>query len=239
MDINRLLDIAIVHFESKSYVHSLWLEGSLAENEGDDYSDIDLWVDVDDDYAQQAIVEFRNMLAQHGNLDVDYEIEIEHSKLRHVTFHLDTMPEFARIELNVQNHSRELPFREGVDVIKVLLDKDNTVKYQQPEAIDIDKSIKQQLAKIDFGDLWVRREINRGKYLEALDAFNHWIIEPLIVIARLKYKPYKTEYGLKHLSKDLPSELVCEIEELYKNSNVADISTNLNRSLRLKDRLYK
>lgn len=36
------------------YIYALWLEGSFAMGQADEYSDIDYWMDVDDEYVKDV-----------------------------------------------------------------------------------------------------------------------------------------------------------------------------------------
>lgn len=37
------------------YIHAMWLEGADAVGQTDEYSDLDIYIDIEDVYEQQAI----------------------------------------------------------------------------------------------------------------------------------------------------------------------------------------
>jgi predicted nucleotidyltransferase len=42
--------------EPHPHVHALWLEGADARNKVDEYSDIDLWLDVEDGHEESVLL---------------------------------------------------------------------------------------------------------------------------------------------------------------------------------------
>jgi predicted nucleotidyltransferase len=223
MTIENILEKLYAAFKQAPYVHAVWLEGSRVEGLADEYSDYDVWVDVDDEAEQTVIDLAETTLKTFSNLDVKFELPKSHPHLRHVTYHVEGTGKFEVIEVNTQKHSRNYQFVKGVDKIQVIFDKDETIKYCEP--------------KVDSGIVWVERELMRKNYLEAYAAYEFWLLKPLVELARIKYAPSKQEYDLKHIARDLPQELVGAFTELYQNQSSGDIEKHITTARHLRDAL--
>ncbi|HXY18295.1 MAG TPA: aminoglycoside 6-adenylyltransferase [Candidatus Nitrosopolaris sp.] len=212
-------------------VHAAWLEGSRGEGTNDEFSDMDIWVDVDDGREEEVYEHIESFLRKIGELDVDYAANIAHPLLRHRTYHIAGTNPFERLEINMQSHSRNFRFTEGVHNIKVLFDKDSTIKMERLNKEALEKELASRkrflLEKIEFGELWVEKEIRRRKFLEALGMYNHFFAESIVELCRIKYSPYKISHGLKHIYTDLPQDIVRKIESIHQITSIEDIKEKI------------
>jgi len=114
------------------HIHAMWLEGSWVTGANTDESDIDVWLDVDDGCFDVAIAEFRAALETVGDIDSETArgVYCNHPRLRKHVFHLSGFPPAQRIELDLQEHSRNFEFIPGEHVIEVLFDKDSTIRWR-------------------------------------------------------------------------------------------------------------
>lgn len=114
------------------YVHAMWLEGSWATGKNNDESDIDVWLDVDDGTFNSSISYFRNALQSVDAIDWEKSkgVYSDNPKLQKHTFHLAGFPEPQCIELDLQEHSRGFIFDRNEHVIKVMFDKDKTIRWK-------------------------------------------------------------------------------------------------------------
>lgn len=114
------------------HVHAMWLEGSWATGANTEDSDIDVWLDVDDGYFDTTVMNFRAALASVGAIDWEIArgVYSESPRLQKHIFHLAGYPRLQRIELDLQEHSRDWIFRRSEHVIKPLFDKDGTIRWR-------------------------------------------------------------------------------------------------------------
>jgi predicted nucleotidyltransferase len=87
------------------YIYAFWLEGADANGLADEYSDIDIWVDFEDEYEEQAyeVVE----IALTGLAEIDYKYVKGHgSKISSRCYHLAGTSEYLMLDFNWQFHSR-------------------------------------------------------------------------------------------------------------------------------------
>ncbi|MFK7603671.1 hypothetical protein ACI3L1_15815, partial [Deinococcus sp. SM5_A1] len=61
----RQLLIERLHRQLKAvpYIHAVWLEGADAEGRADEYSDLDLWLDVDSGQQEKVFAVVREVVA--------------------------------------------------------------------------------------------------------------------------------------------------------------------------------
>ncbi len=115
--------------EQAPVINALWLEGSWATGKNNNESDIDVWMDVEDGKFAESIRIFRTALQGVGKIDWEDSrgVYSENPKLQKHTFHLEGFPLKQRIELDLQEHSRKFVFKKQEHVIKVIIDKNSSI----------------------------------------------------------------------------------------------------------------
>lgn len=113
------------------HIHAMWLEGSWATGKNHDESDIDVWLDVDDGTFEESISVFREALLTTNTIDWEKAkgVYLQDPKLQKHTFHLKGFPLPQRIELDLQEHSRNYVFNRDEHTIEIMFDKDETIRW--------------------------------------------------------------------------------------------------------------
>jgi hypothetical protein len=214
------------------FVYALWLEGADATGRVDAYSDIDLWLDVEDGQCDTVLAELRRILSALAPLDYDHESPHPHPQIRQVCLHLQGTSEFLALDVCLQDHSRPPSFLEGTADEEVLVFFDRTgVTTPQPvasEAFHRELAEREADLRARFPLLCTRtrRPMVRGDYLEAFGYYGQ-VLSALVELLRIRHQPTKHDFGLKHVSHDLPREVVAELERLYAVGSVAEIAARL------------
>jgi len=60
-----------------------------------------------------------------------------------------------------------------------------------------------------------------------------FVLEKVVEALRLLYCPKKSKHYLKHISRDLPEDVVKEVEDLFKVSSVEDIKEKNKKAIKL------
>lgn len=210
-------------------VHAFWLEGADALEAVDEFSDIDMWFDIEDGSEDLFVVKLKKTLESISHIDFMYEKRHEHPKIRQFFIHLQETSVFLIIDLCIQSHSRKIKFiKENKDEkVKVIFDKTEVIQYTCNDIDKFDESItirKKEIEKtFEFFAIWIQKEINRNNYLEALNYYNEYILNPLVEYLRILYEPTKKDYELKHIKRDLPIDVVKKLECYYKISSIDEI----------------
>jgi len=217
--------------KNNSFVFAFWLEGADAHNRVDEYSDMDVWLDVQNGHEGMVIEQIQSILSKIAPLDFEHEIKHPHPKIRQKFFHLKDTSEFLIIDVCVQSHSREFWYtKEHADEkIKIIFEKEKVIKFRNLNKIEFQNFQKKRVAELkktySFFQAWVKKGVNRGNFLEALDYYHSFILEPLVELLRIRYEPTKREFGLKHIEHDLPKDILQKLEDLYKVNSTFEIST--------------
>lgn len=216
--------------EQHEAVHAMWLGGSVAEGYDDELSDIDLYLDIDDGKDEAVFETVEKYFNSKGELDIKFTEGVT-PPYSHCVYHLKGMNPYHFIEVTLHSHSNEIGLFDSMRKIKVLFDKDGTTNFKPFDKASYDKMLQERkqflIEKIEFGEQSVTKEITRRQFLEALHNYQFWLVEPIIELARIKYAPLKVTYGLKHGTRDLPEDVVKQIESLYIIKSLDDLDNKI------------
>jgi predicted nucleotidyltransferase len=236
----KIVDELRQTLEQSPSTHAMWIAGSVAEGYADEFSDVDLWLDIDDGQDKATFNAIETFLRSKGGLDVNYT-ESMSSPFTHKVYHLVHMDPYHFIEVTLHSHSHNYEFIEGVRKVKVLFDKDGTTTFKPLDTASHTQMLqdrKQFLTeKMELGELSVKKEIARGQFMDALHNYQFWLVEPVIELARIKHAPLKISYGLKHGSRDLPKDIVAAIESLYTIASLEDLRSKIKEVKALANKL--
>lgn len=212
------------------YVHAFYEGGAAAFNRIDEWSDIDLYVVVDDEKVDATF------LAAEKALEFLSPIE---SKLRtpqlpwpgvfQTFYKLETASEFLLIDLAVLKLSAPEKFLEPHIHGKVVFyfDKNRTLK---PTPFNEKAFLKKLCLRLEmlrlkftmFNSL-VQKEINRGNYLEAIEWYHIFTLTALVEALRMKHSPVHHDFRMRYVHYELPPETIRKLENLYFVSNTKDL----------------
>ncbi len=216
--------------EQDTSVRAMWIAGSVAEGYADEFSDIDLWVDIDDGQDKAVLTLIEKFISSENELDVNFGEGIS-PPYTHQVYHLKHMNPYHFIEITLHSHSNEIGLFDSLRKIKVLFDKDGATSFKPFDKASYEKMLQERkkflIEKIEIGELSVTKEITRGQFMDALHNYQFWLVEPLIELARIKYAPLKITYGLKHGSRDLPKDVATEIESLYLFTSLENLKNKI------------
>ncbi|HAZ28220.1 MAG TPA: hypothetical protein DCY48_00360 [Candidatus Magasanikbacteria bacterium] len=235
-DRNQIINKLEDELKNNSFVFAFWLEGADAHGTVDEYSDIDVWLDVQDGHEGMVIEQVRSVLSQIAQLDFEHEVEHPHPKIRQMFFHLTGTSGFLIIDVCVQSHSREFWYTKGYadEKVKILFDKENVIQFRDLNKTEFqslqNKKVEELKKTFVFFQAWVMKGVNRGHFLEALSSYHSFILEPLVELLRIQHQPTKREFGLKHVERDIPKDVLLILEDLYKVNSTEEISTKAQKA---------
>lgn len=213
----RIVETLRSRLESRDDVHAFWVEGSVAQGYSDEYSDIDLWLSVDDDKIFTIFPVVEEALEDIGKINFRYTVKKE-GKLGQNLYHLAGTSEFHSIDVNTQGLSRTVPLVNGIDFADIVFDKADVVRFvgREEYAPDSLEKSREKLHKFYwYMEKCVRKNILRGRPLEAL-YYYQIILRYGTKFLHLKYDVReKREYDLKHIYRDIPKEETKKLESLY------------------------
>lgn len=217
--------------KNNPFVFAFWLEGADAHNRVDEFSDMDVWLDVQDGHEGMVFEQVQSILSKIAQLDFEHEVKHPHPKIRQKFFHLKDTSEFLIIDVCIQSHSREFWYtKEFTDEkVKIIFEKGKVIEFRNLDKTEFQSNQKKRVDELKktflFFQAWVKKGVNRGNFLEALEYYHSFILEPLVELLRIRYEPTKSGFGLKHIERDLPKSVLQGIEDLYKVNSISEIST--------------
>lgn len=225
--------------ECLPYVYAFWLEGSFAAGTTDAYSDADYWIDVEDDKVEDALRHVEQALQRVGTIDQRSESGNNHPKLGQIVYHLAEHDRFFVLDFNWQLHSRdrnEYAYICGdtVEAAKVIFDKDDVVHFRDVSESELAAKREKWLGRCDylFGErARVEKYILRGEFPEACAHYYEYVIEPLVILLRLRYTPLYPDYGLCHISRHLPKQDAERLSALMRVSSLEEIAAHMQEAL--------
>jgi len=225
------------------FIYAFWLEGADAIGTADEYSDIDLWIDFEDEYEKQAYDAVETALSELAKIDYKYVMLHGHPKIRQRIYHLAGTSKYLMIDCCWQLHSREkYAFHENdkIETAKVIFDKENIVRYKPLDLSDYSGQNKLRYEEAKYRRTQHARAekyVRRGQYLEAYAFYNRYVLEPLIDLLRLIYTPAYADYYLIHISQHIPSDERKRLEYFAKIASIDDIDEKIPQAAKWFDEL--
>lgn len=215
------------------YVYALWVEGSYAMGYADAYSDIDYWIDVADECLKEALEHVETALKSLGELDERDETGNEHTKLGQIVYHIKGSNPYLVLDFNWQLHSRDRQEYHYIkdDVVEgalVIFDKDNVICFEEANEQEISRNKLECKKECDYRysqHLRVDKYIRRNTFPESYAYYNKYVIEPLVMLLRLKFTPLYPFNYLLHISMHMPDDIVNRLEKLIQVSSLNEMAS--------------
>lgn len=222
-------------FIDHSDVNAYWLEGADGTGKVDEFSDVDIVLDVKDGKEDEIFKTIDELFKGYGELDLNYEQEIDHPKLRQKFYHFKNSSEYLIIDFCVQSHSRDkkestFSYDDLLEVPKVIFDKKSIVNYEVFDDSETKVGMRMRIEELKSRYTQhsrVVKFIERDQYLEAIMYYGKYVAEPIVELMRMKYTPKYHYLHLIHITDHVPSEEKEILEKLYQNANLEDLRKNV------------
>jgi predicted nucleotidyltransferase len=204
------------------YVYAMWQCGSAAFKRVDQWSDIDLIVDVEDDKVRDifAIVDKAIQTLAPIENSIESPQSLSPGAYQKV-YKLEGTSKFMVIEICAVKHSSSEKFlqREIHGEIFVHFDKKDVTNVKPMDKEQFHKTLKVRLENIEklfnMYQILVEKELNRKNDIEALAFYQNFTLSPLVEVLRMKHSPYRYNFRTRYVYYDLPKEIVKKLEALY------------------------
>jgi hypothetical protein len=221
--------------EPLPYFYAFWLEGADATHTVDRYSDLDFWVDVEDDFEQHSYIAIEKILSEIARIDYKYIEPQGHPKLRQRVYHLAGTGEYLLIDFNWQLHSRAKDEYfyikdSSVENALVLFDKVNIIRFLEDNPLKYKAWNDARLGESKYRytqHARVTKYILRKQYLESYTYYNRYVLEPLINVLRILYTPAYASLHLLHISRHLPETELNMLEYFAKIPTLEDMARKI------------
>ncbi len=244
---DMIIDVIKDKFISMNEVHAYWLEGADGLNAVDGYSDIDIWLDVEDGFEDMIFKIAEEELSKLGKLDFNFKVDHRHPKIHQKYYHIEGTSEYHIIDFCIQSHSRdstEVKFVEGdiLEFPKVIFDKSGVIAISKnDEQIDVGiiKNTINEIRSKYKQHSRVIKYVERNNYPEAFIYYLKYVADPLVELVRIKHTPKYQDLHLIHISNHIPQEDIKWLEYYYQISSVNDIRVKTLEAKEVCDKLIK
>ena len=220
---------------------ALWEAGSTAFSRADDHSDLDLGLLARADRNAEVWSVVDRVFDGLGGLvlrwhepaplfpGLDKRIYRPREAARWLQADIGIFPETAR-ELHVQ------PERHGR--VTVLFDHAGRLAAPPPRDAAahrqrLGEALHQNLMKWQAYHGWFRKELARGRSVDAFMMHLHLTVMPLLVVLNLRHRPHRWDYGFRYLKEELPAEAVRTVERLCYVAGPAELEERFAEAERL------
>ncbi|MDB5097036.1 MAG: polymerase beta domain protein region [Cyanobacteria bacterium RYN_339] len=212
--------------EPRADVLAAWLGGSAASGRTDEHSDVDLVAIAANDAVEAVLAAIEGALpialrlalpmpTWHGHAQRLYRVA---GKLLDVVIMREDAP----------NRFLE-PERHGTPV--VLFDKPGLVRPAPLDPVAWHAKLRERVAYLvpsfDLLQELPRKAALRGLPMDAMGSYQTYTIRPLVELCRIKHCPWKYDFGLRYLERDLPADLHARLIALCYVADPADILAKL------------
>jgi len=233
--------------EPLPYFYALWLKGADAAGTADEWSDLDFYIDFQDEFEDEAYAAVENALAELSKIDYKYVMRHPHPKLRQRVYHLAETSKFLMIDFCFQLYSRPVDdyvYLEGetIEAAQIIFDKANIIRHKPKNPSDFAGRNKFLLAEAKYyraQHLRAEKYVLRGQYLEAYSYYNRYVLEPFVDLLRLIYTPAFADYGLIHISQHIPAAKREKLEYFARISSLEEISEKMPQVAQWFDELWE
>jgi len=205
-----------------NYVHAFWEGGAAAFDRIDEWSDIDLYLVVDDEKVEEIFPIFENALSSLSPIKQKYIVQHRpESGIFQAFYKLEDASEYLIIDLAVFKLSSPEKFLEpeihGNAVF--YFNKTNKIKLPSLDKNAFAKKLKKRLerlkANFDMFNNFVQKEINRGNYLEAIDLYRVITLASITEALRIKHNPVHHDFRMRYIHYELPSEAIKKLKHFF------------------------
>jgi len=213
-----------------NYAHAFYEGGAVAFNRTDEWSDIDLYIIVDDTRVKETFLAVEKALKSLSPIRRKLEVpQLPYPGAFQAFYKLDNASEYLIIDLVILQLNSPEKFLEPKIHGNVIFYFNKNGKITS-NPLDIDAFVKKLHARLerlkarfDMFNNFVQKELNRGNYLEAIDLYRALTLATLVEILRIKQNPLHYDFGMRYVHYELPKEAIKKLESLYFAKDAKDL----------------
>jgi hypothetical protein len=226
----QILESMAQALQPLDYTCAMWEGGAASFDRVDEWSDIDLQIDVEDDHVSDTLEVVERTLLSLSPIDMKYELPQPAWHGHAQTFYrLQNASPFLLIDLVVMRHSSANKFLEpeihGEPV--VLFDKTGVTSGPHLDLQAHAGRMQERLAVLrtlfDLFQVFTLKELNRGNDVEALGFYQAYTLRPLVEALRIQNDPARHNFHTRYIQYDLPPEIAGRLKTLFFVKDAHDL----------------
>ncbi len=221
------------------YVHAFWEGGAAAFGRIDEWSDLDLYLIVDDARADDTFVAVEKALKSMSPIKHKYALSHPpQSGLSQAFYRLEHASKYLLIDLAVLGLSSPDKFLEPEihGNVAFYFNKFDRVKASPVDREALISKLHKRLERLQkrfvMFNSFVQKEINRGNHLEAIDLYHNLILATLVEALRIRHSPFHHDFKMRYIHYELPSEAISKLKHLYFVKDERDLEAKYHEAVR-------
>src|SRR5881628_1268604 len=221
------------------YVHAFWEAGAAALNSVDEWSDIDLYIVVDDAEAVSETFQIvEKALTDLSAICLKHEVSWSPtSEIYQKFYRLAGTSEFLLVDLAVMALSAPDKFlsREIHGKAVFLFNKGDTVRIPPLDTeafvLGLLERRRRLVERMELFGPFIPKEIHRGNWLEALEFYRDIVLQSLIEALRMRHGPLHFDFRIRYVYRELPLEILRRLEHLAFVKDPDDLAAKYPQAL--------
>lgn len=200
----------------------MWEGGAASFQRVDQWSDIDLQIDVAADRVADTFVVIEQALTKLSPIDLEYALPQPTWHGHAQTFYrLKHASPYLLLDVCVIKDSNPNKFLQPEihNPPVVHFDKCNVVHWQPLDHKALVSKLKERLEtlRVTFNlfQILTTKESYRHNDIEALNFYHGFTLRPLVEVLRIKYAPTRYNFHTRYIHYDLPKPIVRKLENLF------------------------
>jgi hypothetical protein len=225
-----IIKTLVYYLEPLSYVYSFWEGGAAAFNRIDDWSDIDLYLVVDDSKVDESFSAVEESLTSLSPIKQKYVVRHPpQTGLFQAFYRLRDADDYLILDLAVLTLRSPDKFLEPElhGNVVFYFNKSEKVKPTQlgkrKFEEKLDETLKKLQARFDMFNNFVQKELNRENYLEAIDLYHALTLNSLVKALRIRHNPLHHDFKMRYIHYELPAQIIRRLKHLSFVSDEEDL----------------
>jgi len=237
---NEIVAALLKEMESVEHVVAFWEGGSMAMGHADQWSDLDLQIMVADGKVDETWPRIEAALQRFAPIERRYEVPRPSWHGHWQAFYrLEGVSPYLLVDLVVMEESTQNRFLEpeihGTPV--VYLDRKGMFPEPPTDARTMAEKIKGRLPLLEepaeMFHLFVDKEVLRDHPIDAYAFYWGMLLQRLVEALRIRYCPWRYNFGLRYLSRDLPKDVYAGVVSFFYVADYKELPARRERVMGL------
>ncbi|MEO0185558.1 MAG: hypothetical protein ABIL22_04580 [candidate division WOR-3 bacterium] len=219
---NSIISAFTNQLQPLDYVLAFWEAGSTAFARNDQWSDLDFYIVVEDEYVEKAGEQLALILDKLGGYDLVFQLPEPtwHGHFQ-IFYRLKNASPFLFLDIVIMKESSPDKFLQyavhGQPV--VFFDKKGIVKDDPVNPDILLEKLKKRLEYLkttfELFKVLTLKELNRNKPVLAYPYYFSMTLRPLVEVLRIKYAPFHYNFFTAYIDHDLPSDIYQKLKRFF------------------------
>lgn len=231
---DQIVECVVDALRPLDYVYAVWEGGAVAFGRVDQWSDVDICVDAEDERVSDCFPVVERALQALSPIRLKFEMKQTMSPGYVQAFYrLKGTSEYLLVDFAVFKHTwpDKLLEPEIHNPAKFHFNRGGAVTIPHLDRKKLSDDIAAALANLSrrfevFG-CFVPKEIYRKNFIEAVALYHRLVLDSLVDALRIKHKPERYGFKTRYIHYDLPPEVVARLERLFFVRDPADLTAKL------------